>query len=251
METGSMLAKGLRVLQHLVQHPGGEGVSDIARAQNLPVSTTHRMLAELVATGWVSRSPSASYRLGPQVLLAAEAVRTAVGLSDMHSILSDLAENVGETVILGTLIGQEFIYLDVIHGPGMLGIKGSVGQRGPLHCTAIGKSLLSALPAPEREALIESIPLDRLTERTIIDRSVLREEVERSVSRGFTLANEENEAGVVSVGIPIRLEQDPGGVYAICVSAPTQRAGAQRREEFLTALTQTRTLLQTAGVSPR
>ena len=251
MESDSMLAKGLRVLQHLVQHPTGAGVSDIARARDLPVSTVHRMLSELVATGWVSRSPSATYRLGPQVLLAAEAIRTSVGLSDTHSILSNMAERVGETVILGTLIGQEFIYLDVIHGPGMLGIKGSVGQRGPLHCTAIGKSLLSALPTHEREALIDSISLDRLTERTLTERSALREEIERSIKRGYTIANEENEEGVVSVGIPIRLEQDPDGVYAICVSAPTQRADDRRREEFLSALTQTRDIFRTAGVSPR
>ncbi|MGC0251795.1 IclR family transcriptional regulator [Pseudactinotalea sp. Z1748] len=251
METDSMLAKGLRVLRHLMQHPHGQGVSTIARAQNLPVSTTHRMLSTLVATNWVTRSPSATYRLGPQMFLAVEAMHASSGLSDMHSILTDLADSVGETVILGTLIGQEFIYLDVIHGPGLLGIKGSVGQRGPLHCTAIGKSLLTALPSPQREELIQTLELRSFTANTITDSADLSAEIDRSVRRGYTEANEENEVGVTSVGIPVPIQHDPDGRYAMCVSAPTQRAGADRRRDFLAALTRCRDVLRTAGVSPR
>src|SRR5690606_37130001 len=70
----NMLAKGLQVLQYLVEHPEHEsGVSDVARALGLPVSTAHRLLGTLLATDWVSRAPhSSSYRLGPQVLNAAE-----------------------------------------------------------------------------------------------------------------------------------------------------------------------------------
>ncbi|MGC0142158.1 IclR family transcriptional regulator [Sanguibacter sp. Z1732] len=246
-----MLAKGLRVLQHLMQHPHGQGVSAIARAQNLPVSTTHRMLTTLVATDWVTRSPSATYRLGPQMFLAVEAVHASSGLSDMHAILTDLADSVGETVILGTLIGKEFIYLDVIHGPGMLGIKGSVGQRGPLHCTAIGKSLLTALPLPQRNDLIVSLELCSFTPSTITNVADLAAEIDRSLQRGYTEANEENEAGVTSVGIPVPMQNDPDGYYAICVSAPTQRADAERRRGFLAALHRSRELLRTTGVSPR
>lgn len=251
METNSMLAKGLRVLQHLMQHPHGQGVSAIARAQNLPVSTTHRMLTTLVATDWVTRSPSATYRLGPQMFLAVEAVHASSGLSDMHAILTDLADSVGETVILGTLIGKEFIYLDVIHGPGMLGIKGSVGQRGPLHCTAIGKALLTSLPEAQRAELIGSLQLESFTPHTITNNADLIAEVDRSIQRGYTEANEENEAGVTSIGIPLSVQHDPDGRYAICVSAPTQRTAPERRRDFLAALTRCRELLRTAGVSPR
>ncbi|WP_420111164.1 IclR family transcriptional regulator [Pseudactinotalea sp.] len=247
-----MLAKGLQVLQYLVEHPEHEsGVSDVARALGLPVSTAHRLLGTLLATDWVSRAPhSSSYRLGPQVLNAAETLRSNLGLTDMHGVLADLATRVSETVILGTLIGGQFIYLDVVHGPGLLGIQGSVGRRGALHSTATGKALLCALPTERRNALIDELELTRLTPSTITDREALRAEIERSLERGYTRTDEENEAGVTSIGIPIRIEQDPDGVYAVCIAAPTQRASS-RVESFHAALVQARTLLRTAGVSPR
>lgn len=248
----NMLAKGLQVLQYLVEHPEHEsGVSDVARAVNLPVSTAHRLLGTLLASDWVARAPhSSAYRLGPQVLHAAETMRNNLGLTDMHGVLADLASRVGETVILGTLIGGQFIYLDVVHGPGLLGIQGGIGRRGPLHSTATGKALLCALPRARRDALIDELELTQLTPTTITDPEALREEIDRSIERGYTRTHEENEAGVTSIGIPIEIEQDPDGVYAVCIAAPTQRAESQE-EAFYAALVQARALLRTAGVSPR
>lgn len=246
----NMLTKGLQVLQHLSDRPEGDGVSGVARAIGVPVSTAHRLLATMTSTDWVARTPGATYRLGLQVLRAAESLRGSLGLSDLHGVLSDLSRRVGETVIFGTLVDQQFIYLDVLHGPGLLGIKGSAGRRGPLHCTATGKALLCGLEAARRAELIADLDLVPHTERTLTTVDGLTEEIALSITRGYTTAREEYEVGVTSVGVPIRLEQDPDGVYGVCISAPTQRA-EDRVDEFVAALGQARQMLRTAGVSPR
>lgn len=239
----SVLAKGLRILQYLVDSAQGQSLSEIARAQGLPVSTTHRMLSVLESTGWVSRSASGTYRLGNQILLATEAIRNSVGIPDVHDVLTDLARKVNETVLLGTLVGQKIIYLDVIHGPEGLGIKGVVGQRGPLHCTSLGKSILSVLPVDALEPLIESLDLPQFTPNTITSKDRLRSEIQQCTERGYATNLEENEIGAVSVGVPVVWGTDPDGFYAISISAPSSRTDQARRAEFLSELNRTRSLL--------
>lgn len=249
----NMLGKGLQVLQYLVEHPDrGSGVTEVANAIGVPVSTAHRLLATLVANSWAAKSEgSAKYRLGPQVLRAADSFHTAMGMPDLHTALAQIAKQVGETAIIGTLIGGEFIYLDVVHGPGMLGIKGSPGHRGPLYCTATGKALLCGLPATRRTELLDQLDFTRWTDTTITDRGALEADLQRSVKRGYALAREEYEVGVSSIAVPLSLAQDPRGVYALCISAPTQRVTNARISDFHEALTDAQLSLRTSGVSSR
>jgi DNA-binding IclR family transcriptional regulator len=51
------LAKGLRLLVALGNHPDGAGVSELAREVELPVSTTHRLLAGMIPQGFVAVDP--------------------------------------------------------------------------------------------------------------------------------------------------------------------------------------------------
>ncbi|ROR73157.1 IclR family transcriptional regulator [Bogoriella caseilytica] len=245
-----MLTKGLDVLQHFAARPHGDTASGVARELGLPLSTAHRLVSTLAKRGWLTRTDM-TYRMGLQALGAAGAVFEGRRLTDLHGAIADLSARLRETVILGTLTGEEFVYVDVVHGPGLLGVKGSVSQRGPLHCTAVGKGVLTALPRERREELMGRLEMPRFTKRTITDVESLRREIDRGVERGYTLADEEYEVGVVSIGTPLRLINDPDGAYAMCVSVPAQRANPERRAEFKAALEDTVATMQTAGVVAR
>lgn len=253
MSERNMLGKGLDVLSHLVDHPDRPmGVSEVARAVGVPVSTAHRLLATLVRQGWVARTEQGSgYRLGSYVLKAADSVHEAFGFNDIHAVLLNLSDKVRETALLGTLIGGEFIYLDLVHGPGELSVRGSMGQRGPLHATAIGKALLAGLPTVRRNELIDSLDYEKFTRNTIGDAAALRSEVEQVSSRGYSISSDEYEEGVTSIGIGVELDHDPGGHYAICVAAPTQRTAGKTVNRFHDALVTAKKHLKVAGVSPR
>ena len=49
----TQIERGLAVLEHLASHPEGAPLSDIAAALSLPLSAAHRLLAELVRSGYV------------------------------------------------------------------------------------------------------------------------------------------------------------------------------------------------------
>jgi len=104
----------------------------------------------------------------------------------------------------------------------MLGAINWVGRSVPYHCTAVGKVFLahgvSELPAGR---------LDRRTERTMTTRAAIAAEAERTRQRGYAVASEELEPGLVAIAAPVR-GSDGRVVAALSVSGPTARITPDR-----------------------
>jgi IclR family transcriptional regulator, acetate operon repressor len=109
----------------------------------------------------------------------------------------------GEPTLLAVLAEDEILYIEREEGKHLAQIRGSAGDRGSLHGTALGKALLAFLPEEEREVLIENLPLPKLGPNSITDRDELRAELDRTRERGYAVNDEEPEAGVRAIGVPI------------------------------------------------
>ena len=82
--TDGMLKKGLRLLEAMGGHPDGVGVSQAAKDAALPVSTTYRLLNDLVASGFASFDPETRrYYLGLKVFELSSRVSLTKGLSEV------------------------------------------------------------------------------------------------------------------------------------------------------------------------
>ena len=92
----------------------------------------------------------------------------------------------------------------------------------PLHCTSVGKLLLSVQPRRRRDELIGATTLARYTENTITDPDALRHELEKIRKHGYSIDNQEFLAGVVCLAVPVR---DSKGVICagLAISAPHAR----------------------------
>jgi DNA-binding IclR family transcriptional regulator len=88
----------------------------------------------------------------------------------------------------------------------------------PAHATAGGKVLL-AHREPWRESVLQ-LPLEPLTERTIVDPAVVREECEVTLARGFAFEDGEYRDDLQTVAVPV---PDPSGVMAaVALSGPPE-----------------------------
>jgi DNA-binding IclR family transcriptional regulator len=101
-----------------------------------------------------------------------------------------------------------------------------VGTRAPLHCTGLGKAILSKLDADEALGIVARHGLTRFTPHTICDRGQLARELERIRADGYTIDLEENELGVVCVAaaMPVRADRP---VAALSVSGPSSRLAGE------------------------
>jgi IclR family acetate operon transcriptional repressor len=216
--------KTLSVLDALdvAEANGRSRLGDVAARAGLPKSTVHRILRRLVARGYARAEGDGVYVLGPRILsLAGEMLHQLDARAYALPVLRELHAEVGCTVHFAMLTDDEAVYMEKLVDPSLpYQFASRVGGRIALHCTAIGKSLLAAMPPDEARELLELRKLERRTPNTLVAPAALRAELDRVRERGFAIDDEENERNVRCVGSAVR-DHRGRPTHAISVSALT------------------------------
>ena len=92
------------------------------------------------------------------------------------------------------------VYVDKIENLKVVRMTSSIGTKVALHSTSVGKSLLSALPAANFEALINRLELNKLTDKTATTPQALTEQIEEYHRLGHIYDDQENEVGISCFG---------------------------------------------------
>src|SRR5207248_1947450 len=79
----------------------------------------------------------------------------------------------------------------------------NLGKREHLHCSAVGKAMLAALPEQTVREILAAAGLPEKTVNTITDAGALRADLETVAKRGFAIDDEEDNEGVFCVGSAI------------------------------------------------
>ena len=114
-------------------------LSDIARSANLPVSTAHRLTAELAEWGFLERTDDKRYRVGMLVTHLGTRVWHEPNLQEhARRILDDLSSATHATVRLGVLEDLAVSYIE--KRPDTHPASTSFETRAlPAHATAMGR----------------------------------------------------------------------------------------------------------------
>lgn len=223
--------RALELLEVLAQK-GEAGVTELAQAIDVHKSTASRLIHALEQRGLVQQiGERGRYRLGLGILKlagAASAQSDAVTLA--RPVAQDLATQVGETVNLAVLSGNEVLYVDQVAGPKALSMRAWVGQRVPVYCTATGKVLTAWLSEKDKQ-LAMPIKFNKFTDSTIILLNEFETELARVRKNGFATAIEEMESGLIAVAAPVRNAHQEV-IAALVVSGPEFRITKNRIKEI-------------------
>jgi IclR family KDG regulon transcriptional repressor len=207
-------------------------LEDLARSTRLAKPTVYRFLLTLRELGYVKKDEGDRWFLtmklfavGSRALDHIDLVRVA------RPVAQRLSAELGETVHLGILDGNEAIYVLKIESKYTIRMYSRVGKKIPLYCTAIGKTLLADLDAAERTALLAEMKLVPFTPHTIRDQGALERVLADVAARGLAEDAEEHEEGIICLAAPVR-DHSGRAVAALSVSWPKFRFEVARREEY-------------------
>ncbi|ASO22457.1 DNA-binding IclR family transcriptional regulator [Actinoalloteichus hoggarensis] len=184
------LRRGLAVLGLLARRATPTSAAVIARALDLPRSTTYHLLEELIRTGFVSHLPEerryglgvAAFELGSAYLRHDPLERLA------RPLLRRLADHAGHNAQLGVLHGAQAVYLSKEQPARPQTLVTDVGVRLPAELTASGRAMLAHLPAPQIRALFPSTAsFIRRTDRGPRDLPSLRRLLAAERRRGWAV----------------------------------------------------------------
>ncbi|WP_375489841.1 IclR family transcriptional regulator [uncultured Jatrophihabitans sp.] len=199
----SVTARALRLLGAFDYAHRRLSLSDLAARAELPMPTAHRLVAELVAWGALTREPAGSYVVGRRMWDLGLLAPVPTTLRAIASpFLHDLYSATLATVHLAVRDGTQVLYLDSLRGHASVPIVSGVGSRLPMHATGVGKALLAFAP----EVVVDEVLADltRITPYTITQPGRLRHQLRRVRSDGFAHTSEEMSLGACSIAVPVR-----------------------------------------------
>ena len=217
------LERGLRALEAFTPVSPVLTLTELSRRLGLGPGTAIRFAYTLEHLGYLRREPATgAYRLTSRVLDLGRAVHPQADLRIVaQPYMEALGQAVEETVSLAVRDGAEIVVLAQVESPRPVTVRGRLGERQPAHCTAQGKVLLAAMPEPELRALLQSVRLAAFGPRTLTSPAALLAELRRVRQRGFAFNNDEMDAGLRAVAVPITAGDQ--AVAALSIDVPAGR----------------------------
>lgn len=137
----------------------------------------------------------------------------------MDETLDTLVSRTGESASVATLERSSAVYIAHKSSSRPIRLFTEVGNRVPLYATGVGKSLLAAMSDEDLEAYLTRFEGRALTDRTITEKTALRDEIELVREVGLAFDNEEQEMGIRCVATWVPESKN----FAVSVSGPPSR----------------------------
>lgn len=196
-----------------------QSLAAIARRAGLPLTTAHRLVHELETQDALVRGSDGDYEIGSKIwrlgiLASVHADLREVALPYME----DVYQLANDAVQIAVLDGMRALIVERIAGSRTLEVLSKPGSRLPLHATGVGKVLLAFGDDELKTAALAG--LERFTDQTITDPTVLRAQLSEIARHGIAQTREELVEGAVSIAVPLR---GKGGrvIAALGVVAPS------------------------------
>jgi len=226
------------LLEHLAKRQPARP-SELVQQLKLTRSNVHRLLSTLQELGYIEKTADSRYRLTFKLFSLGNTVFLSNNLPDTaHPYMARLADKSQENVNLAVMFEQKLLYIDKIESPHYLKLDQPVGRTDPLHCTALGKILLSGLSDPELQTYLKSTRLLPYTKKTITDPEVLLGVIRNVRKQGYATDFEELGEGIHCIAAPIR-DHTHKVIAAISISGPALRLKEQKMEELIGSLIDT------------
>jgi DNA-binding IclR family transcriptional regulator len=202
-DTGT-LDLALRILDHLAEQASPIALTAIAQAFLASKSTVYRHLSALARHGFVRRDVSTGrYAIGVKLMVLGE---TSRGNFEIVTVARDallkLRDTTGQAVSLCTLLDDDLVVVDLMHGRSVVEFSTRPGTRLALHASAHGKIWLAFGP----EALMKrvlSAPRPAWTPHTLTDAKTIASEVQAVRQRGWSTAPNQAVMGVNTLAAPV------------------------------------------------
>jgi IclR family acetate operon transcriptional repressor len=230
------LTRGLLVLRALASNGSPMDLASLEEQTALPKSTLVRLLSVLRDSDYVLRVDDApTFWLGPSIMPLANAYTSALDVSLVAKpVLERLAASSGQTTNIGILDGPDVVHLCVVEPNRPVRFRSASGSRDGAHQTGLGKLLLAFLGAEALAGHLPREPFPARTKRTITTRRALLAEVETIRRSGYAFDDEEGDAGVCCLAVPIR--RGASVAAALSVAGPAGELSAVTHERYLALL---------------
>ena len=231
--------RALKVMEVICYEEREMGVNEIASKMGDYPSTIYRVIATLVAHGYLYQNPESNkYGLNYKVVMLGKNVEENSTLIRISKPYADaIAAEFKENVNVGIREEEEYWANTIYQAKGgkrTLSVSESVGQAYRCYYSSIGKALL-AFSEDLDYSLLRTERIEQYTPNTITDPEKMIEELETIRKQGYAIDNEEQELGLYCIGCPV-LDHKGHAVLALSISGYERNIKAHGVERIISSL---------------
>jgi DNA-binding IclR family transcriptional regulator len=222
-------------------------LTEIARLAELPISTAHRLTAELTSWRLLERTSDGLYHAGLPLRMISEGRDSSPTLNERAPcVLEDLAAAARSRARLGVLRELEVAYIE--KQPGNRAVTGfTPAATLPAHPTALGRALLAFSPPGIVEMTITR-GLRPYTAHTITSPDRFRRALAVTRLTHVAVTRYELEAGACGVAMPVF---GPGGDVLAAIELTVRNLGTTLQPVLVALSIATRSLSRELAGQPR
>jgi DNA-binding IclR family transcriptional regulator len=233
----------IEILETVSLSPRGVTLAELATALDAAKSSVQELTNGLLARGYLIERERRFY-LGPGPFVLAARANKLAALSLDHQFVTELAETLGCTVLVGVRVGDAIIFTDLVgeESPSLRFVA-RIHARRPLYTSAAGKTLLANVSDEEMYRLLDLAAPEQAGEvqQFLAELPDIRSR-RMAFNRGGTLAD------AYAVATPLLA---PDGGLIAAVSAAVDASQADRLDELGEALKKAVTTLGPKyGIAP-
>jgi IclR family pca regulon transcriptional regulator len=198
------LAKGLAVLECFDATHSEMTLSEIARRVDVTPAAARRSLITLMELGYVGQAGK-RFHLKPRIMALGSGFYYAARVDELlQPHLRRIVEAFGDASSVGTLDGQDVIYIAHVSVQRARRASAMAGARYPAFATSIGRVILAGLSDDRLDAWLSDLRPVALTSRTCVDKGRLREEILTAREQGYATTVDQLDYGITALAVPIR-----------------------------------------------
>ena len=227
----------LGILELLAKHSEGLELVAIANALNIPRSAVHRLLSDLVISGYVRQiREHGDYLLTTKLISIGLSFLSNSGVVDIaQPLLNRLAKTSGELVRLSIVDGDWLTWVARAQGARQgLRYDPDMGTNARFSCSSTGWAWLSTLSDKEAIAKVKKQGLGKVRDygpNAPQSIAQLLPMIQATRKRGFSMTEETYAHGLNAISAPVRLAEQPA-TGILTIAGPHFRLTAKRMKDL-------------------
>lgn len=198
------LARGLTVIRAFGPQHQKLTLSDVARRANLTRAAARRFLLTLKRLGYVKSDDGKYFSLQPAVLDLGYAYLSSIPWWEIaQRYMEEVSAAVEESCSAAVLADGDIVYIARVATQRIMSMTINIGSRMPAYATSMGRVLLAHQEPAWLDDFIEKTNFAPITEHTVVQKPALRKLLTEVKRQGYCIVDQELEAGVRSIAVPL------------------------------------------------
>ena len=228
------ITRAIQILKSFSINQNELSLAQLQHELGLSKSSLQRILNTLVMNGLLEKdNKKKTYKLGMELYYLGKLVEdNSHLLTTAKPYLKALRDKLGENVYINIIEDNQRKCIAFEEAKHALMTISHIGQLSPLYMGASAKLLLAFLPPEKINTYLEETDFIPSTEKTILDKGTLQEELKTIKEKGYAVSFGELVFGVFSASAPI-FDNRNNVVAGIAVSAPLVRVDDSTIDHFI------------------